>query len=945
MNPVCWGRGRVWRMLLLLLAAGLMPMSLLAQTPDDKPLIRVQLNWKHQYEFAAFYAALDKGFYDQLGIRVQIIEGGPGIHALEEVLGGRADVTVSTSGLVVERAKGKPVVALAALMQHSPIALLALRQPGLESVHDLAHQSIAVDDHNRDEIEAYLLASGLSRDKLNFIAQTDWTLASLHTGINAAKVVYTINETFLIRHEAQRYLLLLPRSAGIDLFGNVLATTEAHLADKESALLAFREATLQGLRYALDYPEEITDLILAQYNTQNKSREHLLYEAAQIRELTRPDLVEPGYMSEGRWRYVVDVYVGLGKIPASFSLQGFMYTPDAPVRLPVWVWLVLVSSLLALILLVWLNRYLQGYNQRLQREVVQRQQAQAALAASEATYRELVNNANVIILRIDFDGRVTYFNPFAERFFGFTQQEILGRHVVGSIVPAIETGTRRDLSAMVDVILAQPDNYQINENENMTKDGRRVWIHWINRVLFDAIGQPTGVLSIGHDISERREHEEKIHKLAFYDVLTGLPNRRLMLDRLRQAVLQHQRNGHYGALMFIDLDHFKLLNDTQGHQMGDALLTHVAERLLQTVRQGDSVARLGGDEFIVMLEDLGEDVVAAVAEAEGLAVRLLDVLGQPYDLNGLLYHLTCSIGIALFRDQQSDVDELLKRADLAMYEAKSAGRNQLRFFDPNMQVMVDVQARLLTELRQAVQQNEFFLVYQPQVDSQGRVCGVEALMRWRHPQQGELSPYHFIALLEETAMIQPVGMQLLAQACDQLAQWQQQPATADWTLSVNISVLQFQQEGFVEALAALIARSQIRAQGLVLEITESLFMQQLDAVLDKMHRLRALGVRFSIDDFGTGYSSLAYLKRLPLDELKIDRSFMTDLEHDENAQAIVQIFVQLARLLRLTVVAEGVETPQQWAFLQEMDCQLYQGYLFARPMTAQALEETFLHRE
>lgn len=644
--------------------------------------LRVQLDWKHQYEFAAFYAAKAKGFYADQGLNVTILEGGPGISPVDVLLHGDADAAVTTSGVIVDRAQGKPVVALAALMQHSPVALLVLRQPGLNSVHDLANRPVAVDAHNRDEIEAYLLASGLPKSSIHFITQTSWTLNELDKGTFAAKVIYTLNEPFLIRDQLHRYLLFSPRSAGIDLFGNLLITSEQMLKQKPEAIKAFKQATLLGLSYALAHPDEISDLILQEYNTQAKSKEHLLYEAEQIRELTRPDIVEPGYMSMGRWRHVVDVYADQGKVPADLSLAHFIYDDSVPeTHIPRWLFALVLATIVGLLLALWLLKRVRAYNICLQQEIEQKEAAQRALIQSEANYRELVSNANVIILRIDFLGHITYFNPFAQVFFGYEESEILGKHVLDTIVPSVESETQRDLTAMVDAILVHPENYMVNENENVTKKGERVWVHWINRVLFDEQGQPSGVLSIGQDMTERRRAEEKIHQLAFYDALTGLANRRLMLEQLRQSVLQHQHSGHYGALMFIDLDHFKWLNDTQGHDMGDQLLVLVAQRLQQAVRQEDSVARLGGDEFIVMLDDLGIDESQATREAERMANRVLSILSEPYVLKGELYHLTSSIGVALFKDQYSDSDELLKRADLAMYDAKSAGRNRLRFFN------------------------------------------------------------------------------------------------------------------------------------------------------------------------------------------------------------------------------------------------------------------------
>jgi len=469
----------------------------------------VQLNWKHQFEFAAFYAALEKGYYRDAGLAVTIHEGGPVIDSVQEVIKGRADFGVGASALVVDRFRGLPVVVLATLMQHSPTALLASRKHGVENVHDLAGKTVSVDPHTRDETEAFLRASGVSPDSVKLVDQTDWTLGSLDRGREAAKVVYLSNEPFLTRGREHEYLLLTPRSAGIDLFGNMLFTAEAVLKARPDTVKAFRGATLKGMVYALDHPDELAALILDRYNTQGKSREHLLYEAAQIRELTRPDIVEPGYMSPGRWRHVVDTYASQGKLPADVDLSGFIYDAT-PKILPAWVLPALLASLAGLLAALFFVAKIRFFNVRLTREIAERKQAESALLASEAKYRELIDNANALILRMAPDGTVTYFNEFAEVFFGFPSAEIVGRHVVGTIVPPREQGTGRDLAAMIDGILADPAAYEYNENENITRDGRTVVVRWANRAILDKERHCIGVLCIGQDITARRAMEAEL---------------------------------------------------------------------------------------------------------------------------------------------------------------------------------------------------------------------------------------------------------------------------------------------------------------------------------------------------------------------------------------------------------------------------------------------------
>ena len=436
------------------------------------------------------------------------------------------------------------------------------------------------------------------------------------------------------------------------------------------------------------------------------------------------------------------------------------------------------------------------------------------------------------------------------------------------------------------------------------------------------------------DITDRKLAEERIRYLAYYDMLTHLPNRRLLIERLKQALLARRGNGREGALLFIDLDHFKNLNDTLGHDTGDTLLKDAATRIQSCVRDSDTVARLGGDEFVVMLEALGNTPDEATPRAAAIAEKIHAALNAPYHLLHQDYHISPSIGVTMFFDLADTVDELLKRADLAMYQAKAAGRNTIRFFNPEMQASLEARSMLETDLRHALAGGEFVLHYQAQVDRFGRVIGAEALLRWIHPMRGAIPPDNFIPIAEDTGIILPLGAWVLHSACMQLARWASNPATRELTLSVNVSVKQFRHPGFVDEVLAALATSAAPADQLKLELTESLLLDDLEVAIDTMHALKAHGVRFSLDDFGTGYSSLSYLKRLPLEQLKIDKSFVRDILTDPNDEVISRTIVALAHSLGLSVIAEGVETPEQCAMLVRQGCEAFQGYLFARPVSA-----------
>lgn len=434
------------------------------------------------------------------------------------------------------------------------------------------------------------------------------------------------------------------------------------------------------------------------------------------------------------------------------------------------------------------------------------------------------------------------------------------------------------------------------------------------------------------DITERKAAEEEIKHLAFYDHLTGLPNRRLLLDRIRHALAFSARSGTGGALLFIDLDNFKTLNETLGHNVGDLLLQQVAKRLETCVRRSDSVARLGGDEFVVMLEGLSEQTLEAAAQTKIVGDKILASLNQSYRLALHDYRSTPSIGAVLFDDHQKSMDELLKHADIAMYQAKQDGRNTLRFFDPQMQEAVNARAALEDELGKALERQQFRLFYQVQMDSARRPLGAEALIRWTHPERGMVFPAEFIPLAEETGLIVPIGQWVLETACAQLGEWQKAELTRDLVLSVNVSSQQFRQPDFVEQVLSVVQRHAVNPARLKLELTESLLLDNIEDTIANMNALKKIGIMFSMDDFGTGYSSLQYLKRLPLDQIKIDQSFVRDIATDSNDSAIVHTIIAMAKSLNMGIIAEGVETTQQRQVILDNGCTHYQGYLFGKPM-------------
>jgi diguanylate cyclase (GGDEF)-like protein/PAS domain S-box-containing protein len=446
------------------------------------------------------------------------------------------------------------------------------------------------------------------------------------------------------------------------------------------------------------------------------------------------------------------------------------------------------------------------------------------------------------------------------------------------------------------------------------------------------------------NISEKKNKDELIWAQANFDPLTNLPNRRLLSDRVHQAMLSGVRSGRYGALMLLDLDQFKRLNDTMGHSVGDRVLIEVACRLKECMREEDSVARLGGDEFVVLL-NLGGNADEAAVHAETVAEKIREELCRPFLLGDVEYHITPSIGVVLFRGQQDSLENLLIYADTAMYQAKSNGRNTWCFFDPSIQAALEARNQLESALRTALEHREFTVFYQLQLDNSGHAFGVEALLRWMHPTLGLVSPAQFIPIAEETGLIQSIGCWVIDIACSQLAKWQCNPRFDILSIAVNVSARQFREAGFVGYISSRMQAYAINPARLELELTESMVLEDVEGCILKMSQLKALGVRFSMDDFGTGYSSLLYLKRLPLNQIKIDQSFVRDITTDQNDAAIVQAIIAMSSSLGLEVIAEGVETEAQYEFLRQHGCQAYQGYLFGKPMPVDELEIAFKKME
>lgn len=558
------------------------------------------------------------------------------------------------------------------------------------------------------------------------------------------------------------------------------------------------------------------------------------------------------------------------------------------------------------------------------RDITQRRQAEAYTAQLAA----IVESSYDAIIVKDLNGIITSWNAGAERIFGYRADEIIGC----SIFCLIPRDRLQEESKIMSLIKSGKlvDHF---ETVRLGKGNKPIDVSVTISPVRDGAGSIIGASKVARDITQRKEAQERIKHLAHYDLLTGLPNRALLADRMRMAIAHAARYSHRLALLFVDLDRFKLVNDSLGHEIGDKLLKLVAERMQSSVRQNDTISRVGGDEFIVLLSQ-----IKAPEDAARVAQKIIAALSQLYKIGEHELILTASIGISIYPDSAKDASSLMRNADASMYSAKQAGRNRYQFHSVDLTSQATERLSLERDLRGAVERNEIFAVYQPQIElATRRVIGAEVLMRWRHPRRGLVPPASFIPVAEDSGLILSLGERILQESCLQARQWGEHYGI-DVGVAVNVSAVQFRQEDFIDVVLRVLGETGLASERLELEVTESVVMQGVESVIQKMRILSAQGIKVAIDDFGTGYSSLSYLRQFVADRLKIDQSFIRDLPDDPDAEAIVRAIVAMGRSLGLRVIAEGVETEAQAKFLQSIDCDESQGYLYAKPMLVNEFE-------
>ncbi|WP_343731022.1 EAL domain-containing protein [Duganella sp.] len=892
--------------------------------------ITLQLKHAHQFQFAGYYAAQELGYYREAGLEVRILEGTDGNAPERDVIAGKAEYGTGSSSLLLARMAGKPVVVLGVIFQHSPYAL-AMRQTGSDpDIRRLIGKramigSLTDDLGTADELMAFLTKEGVPPSSFQRVEHS-FNPEDLVNGKVDAMAIYTTNEPDTFDRLGFPYDIYSPRAVGIDFYGDNLFTSEQEMANHPERVRAFRAASMRGWQWAMSHHEEAADLILNKYS-RRADRQHLLYEARQMVPLVQPVLVEIGYMNPDRWQHIAEVYASLGMLPKHARFDGFMYQLDPGRGNLRWLYRVLGALALLLVLGAAIHFSL------LARE---RKRALETIRKGEQRFRTMFEASPLGIALID---SISYeYRDINARY-----QGILGRsqHELRAL-RWLEVGHPDDV-VPIKAQMALLTTGQISSFKALSRlfkpDGSVAWIDVsVNAIDTEAGSHPHHLCMI-EDVTAKKQSEALIWQQANFDTLTHLPNRRMFLDRLAHDMLKSQRDQSRIAVLFIDLDHFKEVNDTLGHQQGDVLLVDAARRISACVRKSDTVARLGGDEFTVILCEL-----EAPDHVERIAQDILSRLLQPFDLGQEQAFVSASIGITLYPDDALDVDNLLKHADQAMYAAKGAGRNRYSYFTPTLQVAALSRMRLTNDLRGALKGEQFELYFQPIVHlASGAIHKAEALIRWNHPQRGVVSPLEFIPLAESSGLIVEIGEWVFRESACWVQQWRRD-CHPDFQVSLNQSPLEFQREGssydgWLQHLQAL----ELPGQSLVVEITEGLLLDASSVVSNRLLQLRDAGIQVALDDFGTGYSSLSYLKKFDIDYLKIDRSFTRNLAPDSSDMALSEAIIVMAHKLDLKVIAEGVETPEQRALLAAAGCDYGQGYLFAQPMPA-ARFDAFLRK-
>ena len=1003
--------------------------SVYAKPTTNKNNINIQLRWSHQFQFAGYYAALEKGYYKEEGLNVKLIDGDPTHQPVEEVLSGRAQYAEGNSEVLYQRLKGKPLVALAAIFQHSPSVLIALQSSGINSVHSLVGKKVMLATKQEDsDFLTMIINEGISLDQVNII-RSSYQLEDLINGNVDAFNSYSTNEPFILDKLGLKYNIINPTSYSIDFYSDILFTSENEISNNPKRVAAVLRATLKGWRYAMDNQEEIIDLLITKYKV-TKTREHLRFEANEMRKLILPDLIQIGHMNQDRLNHMANSFITAKLIPNKKYFNGFIYDPSKR-YLPDWIILTLFFALLLIIITSFIIYHLHKLNRRIiHSQATLLESEERFRAITEATYGGIIIHKDGIILEcnnalsditgysynelvgdnalklispeyvdltiinmrtkqhesyeiiglhkngyplslsvkgkdITFKGqpaRVVEFIDISERkkmdeqlklaasVFTHAREGIMITNTLGEIIEINDTFTH---------ITGYDRDYVIGKSPSLLKSGLHedhfyseiwqslknnhqwsgeLWNLRKNGELFASLltisavsdhnGNIKTYVALFSDITEMKQHQQQLEHIAHYDVLTNLPNRILLAKRLKHAMKATKKNNLSLAVVYLDLDGFKIINDTYGHDVGDELLIELSRLMTACLREGDTLARIGGDEFIAVLTN-----IEVMDDCEQVIKRLLKTAMTPIIVeSNKTAQVSTSIGVTLYPYDYVEADQLMRHADQAMYRAKQTGKNRYHLFDVHQDKSIQSQHESIANINRGIENTEFLIHYQPKVNMiSGVVIGVEALIRWQHPTRGLIYPKDFLHVINNRPISIKLGEWIIETVLDQIETWHVQGSKIP--VSINIDAFQLEQPGFVEKLSAALNKRPLIKPGLLqLEILETSALGDISKVLPIMKACIDIGVTFALDDFGTGFSSLTYLRRLSAELLKIDQSFVRDMLDDPDDRAIVMGVISLASAFNHKVIAEGVESIDHGTQLIAMGCELAQGFGIAKPM-------------
>jgi diguanylate cyclase (GGDEF)-like protein/PAS domain S-box-containing protein len=1018
--------------------------SCVSLSAESLQKVTLQLKWTHAFQFAGYYAAKEQGYYKEAGLDVEILEASSLTDPVEEVVRGKAQYGVGTSSLLLAHERGKPVVVLAAIFQHSPYEIHT--SSDIFSLKDLLGKRLMMEPHS-DELLAYLQVEGILLKQIKLLVHS-FNPQDLIDGKTDAMSGYISNEPFYYKNAKYSFNTFSPRSVGIDFYGDNLFTSTFELQQHPQRVKKFREASMRGWKYAKEHSDELIELIQKKY-APRLSSEHLKYESDRMIPLLQPDLVEIGYMNPSRWQHIADTYVSLGLIAKSYTLNDFVYDPNQQI-LPEWISTAfMLSFIIFLLVLAWLFYFVRA-NKRLK-------ESQTELAKHEHLVENISSEYCFYIH--DNEGIITYVSPSIIDFLGYTPEEVKKNYsdfvtdhpvnkqiheftnaalkgdkqetyltqmyhkdgskiwievtespvfdhqgsvigiegVMHNITKLQESelqlklaatvftnanegimitdayGTIVDVNEAYELLSGYSREYLLGQNakilsselqseefylsmwNKLTEDGYWGGELWNQRkngdnyaqllsisAVFDEIGTVMNYIVLVSDITAIKEHQNQLESIAHYDGLTGLPNRLLLVDRLSLAISHTNRQENLLAVCMIDLDGFKGVNDTLGHNAGDTVLIEVAQRMQKVIRSNDTVARLGGDEFVIILTDVGKIDDCAI-----MLYRLLNAIAQPYIIaDQEVNTISASIGVSIYPDDKVDSEMLLRHADIAMYEAKNSGKNRFNFFNVSSDKKIKANHKTLNKIKTALEKGEFCFYFQPKINVRYKtVIEIEALIRWAHPLLGLMSPAEFLPLIENNEELSnSFDAWVIKAGILQLDAWQKEGIFVK--LCVNISPKQFKQKNFTEKLKQLIEQNNLDLDllsYLEFEILETAAVEHLHNSNNVIKECKELGITFALDDFGTGYSSLMHLKDLAVNTIKIDKSFVQEMLENPQSMAIVKSIIGLANAFDISVTAEGVQTMEQILSLMEIGCDEIQGYAITHPLEKAEMKNFLLN--